>query len=198
MERHQMSDEQLLRLFIDGNQSAMEVLITRHKRRIYSYIFLLVKNQKLAEDFFQDTFVKAIKSIQSGTYKDDGKFLSWILRIAHNLVIDYYRKQKNYKELSNDKGEVDLFNNPKFCASTIEDDIIKKQSTVEVRELIKHLPEEQRQLVVMRVYLDMSFKEIAEATGVSINTALGRMRYAVLNMRKMVEDKKLSGNRKLA
>jgi len=189
MERQQMLDEQLVGLFAKGDQTSMEILVKRHKRRIYSYILLLVKNQKLAEDFFQETFVKAIKSIKSGNYKDEGRFISWICRIAHNLVIDYYRKQKNYKEISNERGEIDLFNNPKFCESNIEDFMIKKQSNIEVRELINLLPEEQKQLVIMRIYLDMSFKEIAESTGVSINTALGRMRYAIMNMRKMIESR---------
>ena len=191
MERHEMSDEQLLQLFIEGNKGAIETLIKRHKRRIYSYIFILVKDQKLAEDFFQDTFVKAVKSIQTGSYKDDGKFLSWILRIAHNLVIYYYRKQKNYKEISNERGGVDLFNDSRLCETNIEDKLLQKQASVEVREMIQRLPEEQRELVVMRIYMDMSFKEIAETTGVSINTALGRMRYAIINMRKMMKEKNI-------
>ena len=189
MERHQMSDEQLVTLFAEGNDSAIEVLIQRHKRRIYSHILQLVKDKKMAEDFFQDTFVKAIQSIRAGRYQDEGHFVSWVTRIAHNIVIDYFRKQKNYKELSNDRGEYDLFNNVKFCEGSVEDDIEKKQSSVEIREYIKLLPEEQRQLVVMRVYMDMSFKEIAESTGVSINTALGRMRYAIINIRRMMQEK---------
>jgi RNA polymerase sigma-70 factor (ECF subfamily) len=190
MERHQMSDEQLVALFAEGNNSAIELLIQRHKRRIFSHIQLLVKDKNLAEDFFQDTFIKAIKSIKEGRYQDEGHFVSWIQRIAHNLVIDYFRKQKNYKELSNDNGEYDLFNNVKFCNEPIEDEIVKKQTSAQIRDFVKLLPEEQRQLVVMRVFLDMSFKEIAESTGVSINTALGRMRYAIINIRKMMKESK--------
>jgi len=197
MERHQMSDEQLLQLFVEGNKWAMEVLFERHKNRVYSYIFLMVKNKKVAEDFFQDAFVKAVRSIQSGAYKEDGKFLPWLMRIAHNLVIDYFRKQKNYRELSHDRGEYDLFNNANLCESNVEDELIKKQSALNIRDLIKRLPEEQRQLVVMRVYLDMSFKEIAESTGVSINTALGRMRYAVINLRKLIDEQKVSSKSKV-
>jgi len=190
MERHQMSDEQLVTMFAEGNDSAIEVLIQRHKRRIYSHILLLVKDKNLAEDFFQDTFIKAIKSIRAGKYQDEGHFVSWIQRIAHNLVIDYFRKQKNYKEYSNDNGEYDLFNNAKFCEEPAEDDIMRKQTSAQIREYVKLLPEEQRQLVVMRVFLDMSFKEIADSTGVSINTALGRMRYAIINIRKMMKENK--------
>lgn len=190
MERHQMSDEQLVTLFAEGNNQAIDILIQRHKRRVYSYLLLLVKDKELAEDFFQDTFIKAIRSIQSGNYNDEGHFASWISRIAHNLVIDHFRKQKNYKEVSNEDGEYDLFNNAKFCESNIEDEILKKQNAVDIRGLIKQLPDEQRQLVIMRVYLDMSFKEIAESTGVSINTALGRMRYAIINLRKLMKEQK--------
>jgi len=190
MERQQMSDEQLVSLFAEGNDSAIEILLQRHKRRIYSHILLLVKDKTLAEDFFQDAFIKAIKSIRSGSYQDEGHFASWIQRIAHNLVIDYFRKQKNYKELSNEDGEYDLFNNVKFCEEPIEDVMMKRQTSAQVREYVKLLPEEQRQLVVMRVFLDMSFKEIADSTGVSINTALGRMRYAIINIRKMMKENK--------
>ncbi len=185
-----MSDEQLVTLFAEGNNQAIDILIQRHKRRVYSYLLLLVKDKELAEDFFQDTFIKAIRSIQSGNYNDEGHFASWISRIAHNLVIDHFRKQKNYKEVSNEDGEYDLFNNAKFCESNIEDEILKKQNAVDIRGLIKQLPDEQRQLVIMRVYLDMSFKEIAESTGVSINTALGRMRYAIINLRKLMKEQK--------
>jgi len=188
MERHQMSDEQLVILFTEGHDSAIEILLQRHKRRIFSYIMQLVNDRNLAEDFFQDTFIKAIRSMKAGKYQDEGHFVSWITRIAHNIVIDYYRKQKNYKELSNDNGEYDLFNNAKFCEEPEEHNIEKKQTVAEIREYVKLLPEEQRQLVVMRVFLDMSFKEIAESTGVSINTALGRMRYAIINIRKMMKD----------
>lgn len=182
-----MSDEQLLELFVGGDSESIEVLIKRHKKRVYSYLLLLVKNQELAEDFFQDTFVKAVRCVKTGSYKDDGRFLQWLLRIAHNIVIDYYRKQKNYKEVSNEQGDVDLFNNAKLCETNAEERLLKKQATSDVRELIKRLPKEQRELVVMRVYMDMSFKEIADMTGVSINTALGRMRYAIINLRKLMK-----------
>ena len=189
MERHQMSDEQLVILFAEGNESAIEILIQRHKRRIFSYIFHLVKDRELAEDFFQDTFIKAIRSIKDGKYQDEGHFISWITRISHNIVIDHFRKQKNYKEISNEVGEFDLFNSAKLCEESIETSMVKKQTSNDIRTILQLLPEEQRQLVIMRVYLDMSFKEIAESTGVSINTALGRMRYAIINIRKLLKEK---------
>jgi len=187
-----LEDNILVKQFVAGDQSALEVLITRHKSRIYTYILLIVKNPHLAEDIFQDTFIKVIKSLKRGKYQDKGKFVSWVLRIAHNLIIDYYRKQKFQKTISNDDTEIDLFNQKKFADDNIEDSIIQDQIVSDVRELMDRLPEDQRQVVYLRHYCGLSFKEIADQSGVSINTALGRMRYALINMRKMIEEHKLN------
>jgi RNA polymerase sigma-70 factor (ECF subfamily) len=166
----------------------MQELINRHKDRVYTYILLIVKNPDVADDLFQDTFIKVIQSLKKRKYKDEGRFVSWVMRIAHNLTIDYFRKNKNQNTYSNDQGEFDMFNNAKFSDSTIEDNMITDQTTRDVRFLIDKLPKDQKQVVLMRHYGDMSFKEIAEQTGVSINTALGRMRYALINMRKFAEE----------
>ena len=187
-----LNDNELVQRFIEGDQNSLEVLVHRHKNRIYSYILLIVKNQELAEDIFQDTFIKVIKSLKMGKYHDKGKFLSWVLRIAHNLIIDHYRKQKLLNTVSNDSGEVDLFNNKKLSESTIEETLVFDQTMEDVRRLVDALPEDQRQVVYLRHYCGLSFKEIADQTGVSINTALGRMRYALINMRKMVREKNMS------
>lgn len=189
MESTVVSDQVLVERYVSGDTSAFETLLFRHKARVFSYIQMLVKNRALAEDIFQDTFTKVLRSLQSGGYKDDGKFLPWVLRIAHNLVIDYFRKQRNYKEVSNEQGEIDLFETIALSEKSNEDVIVRKQMMQDLRELIRLLPEEQRQLVIMRLYMDMSFKEIAQETGVSINTALGRMRYAIVNLRKMMQER---------
>ncbi|HKK59445.1 MAG TPA: sigma-70 family RNA polymerase sigma factor [Salinivirga sp.] len=188
MRAEQKSDFDLVQEFIDGKDSSIEVLINRHKDRVFTYILLLVKNEELAEDIFQDTFVKVINSLRQKKYKDEGRFVSWVLRIGHNLVIDHFRKEKNLRTVSNDDGEVDLLNSTKFADLTIEEELAKKQVHGNVRELVEQLPFEQRQVVVMRHYMGMSFKEISQHTNVSINTALGRMRYALINMRKMILD----------
>ncbi len=187
-----MEDHILVKQFIAGDQAALEILITRHKSRIYTYILLIVKNSHLAEDIFQDTFIKVIKSLRQGKYQDKGKFVSWVLRIAHNLIIDYYRKQKFQKTISNDDSEIDLFNQKKLTDDNVEDLIIHEQILSDVRELMDRLPDDQRNVVYLRHYCGLSFKEIADQTGVSINTALGRMRYALINMRKLVEEHKMS------
>ena len=192
MEKHNQSDYDLVKQFIDGNQLSLETLIKRHKKRVYTYIFLIVKKQHLAEDIFQDTFIKVIKSLRQGKYKDEGRFVSWVLRIAHNLVIDYYRKEKHLKVYSNDDNEIDIFNSQKFSEKTIEEDIISNQISQEVKLLIEELPEDQKEVIILRHYAGLSFKEIAEQTNVSINTALGRMRYALINLRKLIEEKKLT------
>ncbi len=192
MEKHNQSDYDLVKQFIDGNQLSIEILINRHKKRVYTYIFLIVKKQHLAEDIFQDTFIKVIKSLRQGKYKDEGRFVSWVLRIAHNLVIDHYRKEKHLKVYSNDDNEIDIFNSQKFSDKTVEDDIISDQISKEVRLLIDELPADQKQVIILRHYAGLSFKEIAEQTNVSINTALGRMRYALINLRKLIEEKQLT------
>ncbi len=192
MEASKYSDHELVKQFIDGEQSSFELLIKRHKDKVYTYIFLMVKNSQLAEDIFQETFIKVIKSLHEGRYQENGKFISWVVRIAHNLIIDHFRKEKQMKTLSCDDHEKELLNSTRFSEMTIEDSIIQDQITMDVRKLVDFLPEEQKEVIIMRHYLDLSFKEIADQTNVSINTALGRMRYALINLRKMVEDKKLS------
>ena len=192
MEKHNQSDYDLVKQFVDGNQASIEILVNRHKKRVYTYIFLIVKKQHLAEDIFQDTFIKVIKSLRQGKYKDEGRFVSWVLRIAHNLVIDYYRKAKHLKVYSNDDNEIDIFNSQKFSDKTIEEDIISNQISNEVRLLIDELPTDQKQVIILRHYAGLSFKETAEQTNVSINTALGRMRYALINLRKLIKEKQLT------
>jgi RNA polymerase sigma-70 factor (ECF subfamily) len=187
-----ISDYELIVKFIEGEQSCFEQLIHRHKNKVFAYISLYIRDQALAEDIFQDTFLKVIQSVKSGKYSDNGKFLSWVMRIAHNLIIDHFRRIKQMNTISNDNYESDLFNSKRFAEDNIEDDIIKRQIHKDVRNMINNLPEDQREVVILRHYADLSFKEIADITGVSINTALGRMRYALINMRKIMEDNKIS------
>ncbi|HNX55706.1 MAG TPA: sigma-70 family RNA polymerase sigma factor [Prolixibacteraceae bacterium] len=187
-----LSDNSLVQQFVDGNQSAIEVLISRHKKRVFTYILLIVKDHHLAEDIFQDTFIKVIRSLKNGRYTENGKFISWVLRISHNLIIDHFRKEKLLSTTSNDDMNVDLFNSPKYSEENIEDRIIYDQITCDVRLLIDELPDDQREVILMRHYQGLSFKEISDITNVSINTALGRMRYALINMRKLIEKKNLS------
>ncbi len=189
-----MDDNRLVKLYIKGNEGALSVLITRHKQRVYSHIYLLVRNRDLTEDFFQDTFFKVIQSLKSGHYYEDGKFLAWVLRIAHNLVIDHFRKAKKMPlmpNVINEEGEeVDIFSILK-----IEDDSRQPEERQHIkkvmRSLIEELPYEQKEVLIMRTYYDMSFKEIAEMTNSSINTSLGRMRYALINIKKMMEDRRV-------
>jgi RNA polymerase sigma factor, sigma-70 family len=187
-----LSDNSLVQQFVDGNQSAIEVLISRHKKRVFTYILLIVKDHHLAEDIFQDTFIKVIRSLKNGRYTENGKFISWVLRISHNLIIDHFRKEKLLSTTSNDDMSVDLFNSPKYSEENIEDRIIYDQITCDVRLLINELPDDQREVILMRHYQGLSFKEISDITNVSINTALGRMRYALINLRKLIEKKNLS------
>lgn len=191
MDYQKMSDIELVNEFIVGKKSAIECLIKRHKRKVYTYIYINVKNRELAEDIFQDTFIKVIRSLEVGKYNDEGKFLSWVMRISHNLVIDHFRKQKQFRTISNDDTEVDMFNSMKYSEKTIEQEIIKEQITKDVKNLIEFLPDDQKEVVILRHYVGMSFKEISEHTDVSINTALGRMRYALINLRKMIEEKNM-------
>jgi RNA polymerase sigma factor (sigma-70 family) len=187
-----ISDYELIQRFIKGEQTCFEQIIHRHKNKVFAYISLYIRDQALAEDLFQDTFMKVIQSVKTGKYQDNGKFISWVMRIAHNLIIDHFRRIKQMNTISNDDYESDLFNSKKFSDSTIEDDMIKRQIQKDVRNMISHLPEDQREVVILRHYAGLSFKEIAEITEVSINTALGRMRYALINMRKIMEEKKIS------
>jgi len=187
-----LEDSVLVQQFIDGDQNSLEILINRHKKRVYTYILLIVKSQQLAEDIFQDTFIKVIKSLRKGKYQDKGKFVSWVLRISHNLVIDYYRKQKYQNTVSNDDNEYDLLNSKNLAEDNVEDILVQDQIMKHVRLLVDHLPDDQRNVVYLRHYCGLSFKEIADQTGVSINTALGRMRYALINMRRMIEEKQMN------
>ena len=183
-----MTDEQLVRLYATGNNEAFDILLERHQQSLFNYILYAVRNRDLADDIFQDTFIKAITTIKHGRYTESGKFRAWIGRIAHNLIIDYFRQERNENTISNNEYELDLFNNSKLCDETIEDEMVKTQVMSDVRKLVDHLPESQKEVLTMRYYGDLNFKEIADITGVSINTALGRMRYAILNMRKMAVD----------
>ncbi|MFT7589615.1 MAG: RNA polymerase sigma factor (sigma-70 family) [Limisphaerales bacterium] len=184
------SDKELIRSYISGQESALEFLITRHKDKVYTSILFLVKEQSLAEDIFQDAFIKVIDTLRTGKYKEEGKFLPWVMRISYNLCIDHFRRQKRTPVITNSEG-FDIFNVLTFADGNVEDDIIADQTRTKVRSLIDNLPSEQREVVILRHYSDLSFKEIAELTGVSINTALGRMRYALINMRKMITEKNI-------
>jgi RNA polymerase sigma factor (sigma-70 family) len=186
------TDYELISRFIKGEQSCFEELINRHKNKVFAYISLYIRDQALAEDIFQDTFLKVIQSVKSGRYYDNGKFISWVMRIAHNLIIDHFRRIKQMNTVSNDNYESDIFNSRKFADSTIEDDLIKRQVQKDIRKMITQLPDDQREVVILRHYAGLSFKEIAEITDVSINTALGRMRYALINLRKLMDEKKIS------
>nr|WP_320037733.1 sigma-70 family RNA polymerase sigma factor [uncultured Bacteroides sp.] len=186
-----MTDEELVILYSKGENQAFDTLLNRYQNRLYSYIYFIVKSTELAEDIFQETFVKAIMTIKQGRYTENGKFPAWLTRIAHNLIIDNYRQERNENVISNDDSEIDLLNDMKLSEGTIEMEIINDQIHNDVRHLVKLLPDNQREVVYMRFYQDLSFKEIADITGVSINTALGRMRYAILNLRRMAEEKEI-------
>ena len=188
----QMTDDMLVALYLEGNNSAFDILLNRHQDRLFNYIYFLVRSREVAEDIFQETFVKAITTLQQGRYQNDGKFAAWVTRIAHNLVIDQFRIERNENAISNDEVEFDLLNDAKLSEGTIENRMVNEQVLKDVRALIDELPDCQREVVFMRYYQDLSFKEIADITGVSINTALGRMRYAVLNMRRIAEEKCIS------
>ena len=184
------TDQMLIDAFVSGDKRCIEVLIQRYKDKVYSYILLNVKDSSAADDIFQDTFVKVMSSLRSHTYSDEGKFLSWVMRIAHNLVIDYYRYEKNACVTSSDENEY-VLNSSSLSEVTIEDKIIDSQILDDVKKLIDCLPPEQREVIMLRHYGGMSFKEIADFTNVSINTALGRMRYAIINMRRIIDEKKI-------
>jgi RNA polymerase sigma factor (sigma-70 family) len=184
-----LADDQLVKLFEAGNTGAFEVLLTRYKSKSLSYIMMVVRNRDLAEDIFQDTFVKAITTIKQGRYVETGKFLPWINRIAHNLIIDHYRRLKSENTVSADGVEYDLYSFGQISEMSVEDVMHNEQVLKDVVSLVSYLPENQQEVVRMRFFEQLSFKEIAEMTGVSINTSLGRMRYALINLRKMAEEK---------
>ena len=186
-----LTDEQLVCLYAEGENTAFDVLLQRHQNRIFSYIYNIVKDKDLADDLFQETFVKAIVTINQGRYTENGKFPAWITRIAHNLIIDYYRQEKAQAQLSCDNDDINILNRKELSEETIEDAIVRRQILSDVKLLVQELPESQKEVLEMRYYMDMRFKEIAEATGVSINTALGRMRYAILNLRKIAEERNI-------
>ncbi|MBQ1973648.1 MAG: sigma-70 family RNA polymerase sigma factor [Paraprevotella sp.] len=186
-----LTDEQLVKMYAQGNNEAFDVLLSRHQSKVFSYICFVVHNRDVADDIFQETFVKAIVTIQQGRYVESGKFVAWLIRIAHNLIIDYFRQERNANLISNDDSEVDLFNDEKLSDPNIEMQIVSEQTLDDVKLLMEHLPANQREVVYMRYYQELSFKEIAEITGVSINTALGRMRYALLNLRRMATKRHL-------
>lgn len=191
---NQMTDDMLVGLYSSGNAKAFDVLLDRYKDKLYAYISFVVRDTQLAEDIFQETFLKTIVTLQKGSYSSNGKFGAWITRIAHNLIMDSFRQDRSENTVSRESDERDCLNDSRFSDPTVEDCMINDQTLADVRALVDMLPDNQREVVFMRYYQDMSFNEIAIATGVSINTALGRMRYAILNMRRMVTQKNVSLN----
>ena len=186
---HGVTDDQLVKAYASGDNEAFDTLLRRHQERIFNYILRIIKNEDIANDIFQETFVKAILTIKQGRYTENGRFPAWISRIAHNLIIDHYRQEKSENVQSADMEEVDVLNRKDLCEATIEDIIIADQIRDDVKYLIELLPELQKEVLKMRYYQGLSFKEIAELTGVSINTALGRMRYAIINLRRLATEK---------
>jgi len=190
MNKELIQDAELVSNYIQGNENALSILIERHKQRIYSFIYSKVYDRDITEDIFQDTFIKVIRTLKLGKYNEEGKFLPWVMRIAHNLVIDHFRKNRRMPKFDN-AGEFSIFSVLSDSSLNAEKSIIKEQVEKDVRRIIEELPDDQKQVLMMRMYQDMSFKEISERTGVSINTALGRMRYALINMRKVIEQKNI-------
>ena len=186
MENVEATDAFLVKKYINGDENSLSVLITRHQQRIYSFIYSKVYDKDVAEDIFQDTFIKVIRTLKKGRYNEEGKFLPWVMRISHNLVIDHFRKNKRMPKFEN-SGDFNIFSVLSDTGLNVEKQIIQDQIESDLQELIKELPADQLEVLVMRIYKDMSFKEISENTGVSINTALGRMRYALINLRKVIE-----------
>ncbi len=187
----EISDKELVGSYLNGNPTSVEKLINRHQGRVFAYILMLVKDRQLADDIFQDTFIKVIKTLKSGSYKEEGKFIQWTMRIAHNLIIDHFRKSKRLPVVDNNNDNYDLMDNLTMADASIEEQMITNQIHDDLRKLIEFLPDEQREVLYLRLYAEMSFKDIADLTNVSINTALGRMRYALINMRKMIKEKNL-------
>lgn len=184
----QLTDDELVKLYEVGENKAFEVLLNRYKSKVYTYIFLIVRNKELTEDIFQEAFIKAIATIQQGRYVESGRFVGWINRIAHNLIIDHFRREKNENTFSTDGLEYDFVNNTKYAEKSVEDVISNEQVLHDIVHLINYLPASQQEVVRMRFFEDLSFKDIADRTDVSINTALGRMRYALMNMRRIANE----------
>ncbi|MBK6628645.1 MAG: sigma-70 family RNA polymerase sigma factor [Flavobacteriales bacterium] len=182
-----LTDTELVHAYTAGNEQAFETLLLRHKRKVWSHIYLMVRDREVTEDLFQESFIKVVHTLKTGKYNEEGKFLPWVMRIAHNLVIDHFRRSKKMP-LVRGTEDHDVFATVARPEQNIEQQLVNVQIDEDVRKLIEHLPEEQREVVIMRTYLSMSFKEIAEHTNVSINTALGRMRYALINMRKLIKE----------
>ena len=185
-----LSDSELVALYLKGDSKSFEALIQKHKNKIYAFILSKIRNRDLAEDIFQDTFIKVINSLQKGKYNEEGKFLPWVMRIANNLVIDYFRKSKKMRTIA-PTDDFDIFNILQDGEKNVEDNLVNNQIHKDLRKLIEHLPEDQKEVLKMRYYAELSFKEISECTGVSINTALGRMRYALINLRKLIDTHQL-------
>lgn len=190
MHKDVISDSALVKDYLNGKELAIELLIKRHQQRLYSFIYSKVQNRDTTEDLFQDTFIKVIRTLKKGTYNEEGKFLPWVMRIAHNLIIDFFRKSNRMPKFNN-TDDFDIFSILSDGSLNAENKIIKEQILADVKELVEELPEEQKEVLKMRIYNDMSFNEISENTGVSINTALGRMRYALINLRKIIEKNKI-------
>ncbi len=186
-----LSDQVLINHYLSGDRNAISELIERHSRRVRDYIYMMVKDRDVADDIFQETFIKAVRVIDEGRYTDTGKFLSWVLRIAHNQVIDHFRARRQNKTVTEAEAGFDVLGTLRFAEHTVEDALVSEQIERDVRALVELLPAEQRNVVMMRYFSGLSFKEIAEQTDVSINTALGRMRYALINLRRMIKEKNL-------
>lgn len=190
MDLTKLSDADLVSLYISGNENGLSTLVNRHNPRIFNFIYSKVLNRDITEDIFQDTFIKVINNIKRGKYNEEGKFLPWVMRIAHNLIIDHFRKNNRIPKFDN-SGDFDIFTTISDSDLNIENKLIKSQIETHLKEIIEELPNDQKEVLFMRLYKDMSFKEISETTGVSINTALGRMRYAIINLRKIVDLNKI-------
>ncbi len=186
MANHKLSDSILVKNYIEGDEQSLSILIERHQSKIYGFIYSKINDKDLCEDIFQDTFIKVIKTLKAKSYNEEGKFLPWVMRIAHNLVIDHFRKSKRMR-FQRDTDEYSIFSLLSDTSLNVENQIILEQVELDLTKLIEELPEDQKEVLKMRIYQDLSFKEIAETTGVSINTALGRMRYAIMNLRKVIE-----------
>ncbi len=184
-------DSILVKDYIQGNEKSLEILVLRHKSRVYNFIYSKVYDRDLSEDIFQDTFIKVIKTLRKGNYNEEGKFLPWLMRIAHNLVIDHFRKSNRMPKFESKDKEFDIFSMLKDSGKNAESQLIVDQISDDVRRLVNELPNDQKEVVLMRLYKDMSFKEIADNTNVSINTALGRMRYAIINLRRLITEHKI-------
>ncbi len=191
MKAEPLSEKVLIRSYLNGDQSSLQTLIERHQNRLYSYIFLLVKDKQLADDVFQDTYVKVINTLKRGNYKEEGKFIQWVMRIAHNLVIDHFRKSKKIPFVDSNNSDYNIFDTIRFTDPSIEEQLVLNQIHADVKKLMQFLPDEQKEVIYLRCYAGLSFKDISEHTEVSINTALGRMRYALINLRKLIEEKNI-------